>query len=142
MTADDVCSGDLFIFYGLLMKEAFRSSQVPGLDASGTVLGRGAFRGKMYDLGEYPGVIRGGGLCQGLIWKLLDTGIVSAIDAFEGYVAGSAHSLYVRERTDLLDDEGGFTGHRAWIYIYNQTTAGYEEIGRGVWSIGYEETGL
>ena len=136
MTNGPVNSGDLFLFYGLLKRGA---SGMPGhipLETGGAFLGDARFRGTLLDLGGYPGVIEGETLCYGMLYRLDDASLAAPLDTFEDVQPDNeAASLYRRERMDVLSDDGEATGEAAWIYIYNQSTAGFPILEDGNWPL-------
>lgn len=135
MTGGPVRSGDLFVFYGLLKQGAAGMPADLPLEASGTFLGPCRFRGKLLDLGGFPGVVDGDTLCHGVRYQLMDASLIEAMDAFEDVTDDPATSLYVRKKIPLLDDDFTPTGVEAWIYWYNQPTEGYDEITGGNWPL-------
>lgn len=135
MTSTDVQAGDVFIFYGLLKQGAAGAPDSLGLDVAGEFLGPCRFRGTMLDLGGFPGVVAGETLCQGIRWRVRDTGIIPAMDEFEDVTEDPATSLYLRRRLPVLDAMGSETGEQAWIYIYNQKTDGFSILPDGNWPL-------
>lgn len=130
-----VSSGDLFIFYGLLKEGAAGAPDALGLEVAGEFLGPCRFRGRMFDLGGFPGVVAGDTLCHGVRWRVKDTAAVPAMDAFEDVTNDPATSLYLRRRTAVLDEAGRATGEEAWIYVYNQKTDGFAALDDGNWPL-------
>lgn len=135
MKQGDVRAGDIFIFCGLLKQGAEGAPGELGLDVAGAFLGPCLFRGQMFDLGGFPGVVAGETLCQGLRWRVKDAGVVPAMDAFEDVADDPATSLYLRAKVPVLDEAGAATGEEAWIYIYNQNTDGFPVIEDGNWPL-------
>ncbi len=135
MTADDVRPGDLFVFYGLLKKGALGGPEHIPLADSGEWVTSCRFRGRMYDLGGFPGVVTGEAVCQGVLYRIRDVRIVAALDAYEDVTDDPATSLYVRRRIALLDATRSPTRASGWIYQYNLDTDGYEVIEDGNWSL-------
>tara|TARA_R110000824_G_scaffold141629_4_gene308381 strand:+ start:637 stop:1071 length:435 start_codon:yes stop_codon:yes gene_type:complete len=135
MTGGPVRSGDLFVFYGLLKQGATGMPADLPLEASGAFLGPCRFRGRLLDLGGFPGVDDGDTLCHGVQYQLTDASIIGAMDAFEDVTGDPATSLYVRKKIPLLDDDFAPTGVEAWIYWYNQSAEGYHEIIGGNWPL-------
>ena len=135
MTGGPVRSGDLFVFYGLLKQGAAGMPADLALEASGAFLGPCRFRGRLLDLGGFPGVVDGDTLCHGVRYRLADASLIRAMDAFEDVTNDPATSLYVRMRIPLLADDGTPTGEQAWIYWYNQATEGFAEIADGNWPL-------
>lgn len=85
-------------------------------------VGRGFIRGRLFDLGEYPGAIltRNGQPIKGQIFELPnEPGILDRLDEFEGYdPARPKSSLFVRRRrrAELEDGRKIF----CWVYAYNR----------------------
>jgi gamma-glutamylcyclotransferase (GGCT)/AIG2-like uncharacterized protein YtfP len=86
-------------------------------------LGPVRFRGRMYDLGDYPGVVLapGAGLVCAELHRITDPGLLTELDAFELYrpndpgpydPSTGQGSLFVRETIRL-------GGVGAQVYLYN-----------------------
>ncbi len=99
------------------------------------VLGPARVRGRLYDLGSYPGAvpdpqaphwIRGELLVlPGAAWPWLDR--------YEGFDARRAgRSLFVRERCVAVDGERRSVA--CWIYRYNRDPGGLPLVAHGDWS--------
>jgi len=128
--------GDLFAFYGLLKQGAAGMPAHIDLEAAGRFEGACAIAGELYDLGDYPGLVEGDGVCQAVRYRIADTTIVAALDAFEDHVPGDpAASLYLRKRISLLDAAGAKTGEMAWAYIYHRPVTEAARIPSGDWPI-------
>ncbi|KCZ56056.1 gamma-glutamylcyclotransferase family protein [Hyphomonas chukchiensis] len=135
MTGGTVKKGDLFVFYGLLKQGAAGMPSDLPLEASGKFLGACRFRGRLLDLGGFPGVVDGEQLCHGVRYALDDISIIGAMDAFEDVTDDPDTSLYTRQKIPLLDDQGAPTGEQAWIYWYNQPAEGFTDIPDGNWPL-------
>ena len=136
MIAPPVSSGDEFIFYGLLKQGAAGAPAHLDFPRHGAFLGQCRFRGRMHDLGGFPGVWPGDVLCHGVRYRLDTATLAPEMDAFEDVKPDDpAGSLYRREKTGILDDSGRPTGGEAWIYIYNQPTDGYPVLEDGNWPL-------
>jgi len=138
--ANGVQGGDLFVFYGLLKRGAAGQPEVLDLAGAGAFGAPCGFRGQMVDLGGFPGVVAGHTLCHALRWRVSDTGIVPAMDAFEDVTEDPDTSLYVRVKVPLLDDAGAATGETAWIYWYNRSVDGYAHVADGNWPLDAGKT--
>lgn len=136
MTGPQAREGDLFVFYGLLKRGAAGQPTDLPLSTAGEFGAPCRFRGRMVDLGGYPGVVEGHDLCHGLRWTLTDISIVAAMDEFEDVTDDPATSLYIRKRIMLCDDAGNETGEQAWIYWYNQPVGGRPTVPGGNWPLG------
>ena len=88
------------------------------------LIGRAKIRGKLLDLGEFPGAIKSshpGDVVFGELYELHGDAVLSELDVYEGYdPANPVRSLFVRDRVqvELVDQEGG--GVEAWTYFYNE----------------------
>jgi gamma-glutamylcyclotransferase (GGCT)/AIG2-like uncharacterized protein YtfP len=133
-------SGDLFVFYGLLKQGAAGAPAALDLAGAGDFGAPGRFRGRMVDLGGFPGVVAGETLCHGVRWRVRDAGIVPAMDAFEDVTEDPATSLYLRVKVPLLDDAGAATGETAWIYWYNRSADGHATVADGNWPLDAGKT--
>ena len=138
-----VSSGDVFIFYGLLKQGAKGMPDHIDLEAAGTFEGPCRFRGEMYDLGGYPGVVAGDTLCHGVIWRIEYVSILRALDDFEDVARGHPDaSLYWRENWPLLDDRGAETGELAQIYVYCASMKGCPKVDDSNWPLEAGRTRL
>ena len=72
-------------------------------------LGIGTARGRLLDLGRYPGVVDGDGRVTGEVYRLRDPQVLPAADRAEGV-------QFVRGRTLVTLADGARA--RAWIYRY------------------------
>jgi len=128
-------AGDLFVFYGLLkLGAAGQPADLP-LSTAGAFGAPCRFRGRMVDLGGFPGIVEGDELCQGIRWQLTDVSIVGPMDEFEDVTDDPATSLYLRKRIPLCDDAGNETGETAWIYWYNQSVDDFPPVANGDWPL-------
>jgi gamma-glutamylcyclotransferase (GGCT)/AIG2-like uncharacterized protein YtfP len=137
---DAAASGDLFVFYGLLKLGASGAPAALDLAGAGDFGAPCRFRGRMLDLGGFPGVVAGETLCHGVRWRVRDAGIDSAMDAFEDVTEDPATSLYLRVKVPLLDDAGAATGETAWIYWYNRSVDGLAPVQDGNWPLDAGKT--
>jgi gamma-glutamylcyclotransferase (GGCT)/AIG2-like uncharacterized protein YtfP len=96
----------LLFAYGTLM----RGYGLHGVLARGaTFLGVGTARGRLLDLGRYPGVVAGRGRVTGEVYRLHDPQVLPAVDRAEGV-------QFVRGRTLVTLADGGRA--QAWMYRY------------------------
>jgi gamma-glutamylcyclotransferase (GGCT)/AIG2-like uncharacterized protein YtfP len=84
-------------------------------------VGRGAMPGALYDLGDYPAVVKSddrGGIVHGELYELTGPDVLRNLDEYEEYRPGRASNLFVREQVLVrrLDNERTVT---AWTYLYN-----------------------
>lgn len=136
-----VSSGDLFVFYGLLKQGASGMPDTIDLETAGEFLGPCRFLGGMYDLGGFPGVVRGDTLCHGVRYRLDQASLAADLDAFEDVIPNDpTYSLYMRIKIPLLDDSGKLTGEKAWAYWYNQSVKTFPEVTDGNWPLDAGKT--
>jgi gamma-glutamylcyclotransferase (GGCT)/AIG2-like uncharacterized protein YtfP len=75
-------SNALLFAYGTLM----RGYALHGVLARGaTFLGEASVRGRLLDLGRYPGLVEGGGRVRGEVYRLDDPELLPVLDREEGY---------------------------------------------------------
>lgn len=88
---------------------------------------------KMYDLGGYPGVVKGDGIVWGEVYEI-DENLLRLLDEVEDY-KGRPDDLYVRERTTVFfDQKRRFKLDNVYLYRYNQSIEFKEEIPEGDYS--------
>jgi gamma-glutamylcyclotransferase (GGCT)/AIG2-like uncharacterized protein YtfP len=85
-------------------------------------VGEGAVRGKLVDLGEYPGLLLGNAgrsTVHGSVFLLpSDPSVLAELDAYEEYNPQSpSTSLFLRKRVHVSLEDG--TTRECWIYAYN-----------------------
>jgi gamma-glutamylcyclotransferase (GGCT)/AIG2-like uncharacterized protein YtfP len=119
---------DFLFVYGTL-----RRSQ--GADLSKNLntrfIGEDVINGELYNLGSYPGLKKGTTsglfypslpLVVGDVFMLLGDGVVSILDAYEGYP-----SLY--DRIEVFTA----SGRKVWVYIYPHSVPDNRRIECGDW---------
>jgi gamma-glutamylcyclotransferase (GGCT)/AIG2-like uncharacterized protein YtfP len=74
-----------------------------------TAMGEGTARGRLLDLGRYPGLVEGTGRVRGEIYRLDDPELLPVLDREEGY-------NFVRRRAIVALADG--RRMRAWLYRY------------------------
>lgn len=126
-------SGEFIFVYGTLRKE-FPSSISAVLDRYCDFLSPGHMQGKMYEVGEYPGVIESDNpedVVHGDIYRIIDPEIVlTVLDEYEGCAEKfSRPHEYVRKKKTVSMPGG--ESLFAWVYIYNHDVAGFRRIKRG-----------
>jgi gamma-glutamylcyclotransferase (GGCT)/AIG2-like uncharacterized protein YtfP len=92
--------------YGTLMR-GYGLHRV--LARGATFEGEGSVRGRLLDLGRYPGLIRGDGRVHGEMYRLDDAELLPVLDREEGY-------NFVRRSTIVTLASGRRA--RAWLYCY------------------------
>jgi gamma-glutamylcyclotransferase (GGCT)/AIG2-like uncharacterized protein YtfP len=88
-------------------------------------VGAASVRGRLYDLGEYPGAIlskSSRSVIRGEVFELpSDAQTLSSLDSYEGFEPGKpGSSLFVRRTWPVVMDDG--TRLRCWVYVYNGDT--------------------
>ena len=96
-------------------------------------LGAARVHGRLYGLGDYPGLILGGeDIVHGDVIGFDDAALWAPLDAYEDYDPTQTEtSEYRRIEVDLLGDGG-----RAWVYVFNRPVGGLIPIVSGVWPAG------
>ena len=112
-------SSALLFAYGTLM----RGYPLHGVLAAGaTLVTTGFVRGRLLDLGAYPGLIVGAGRVSGEIYRLDDPELLRRLDREEGY-------NFVRRRAFVM--LAGGRRARAWLYRYRGPRADARAIPDG-----------
>jgi gamma-glutamylcyclotransferase (GGCT)/AIG2-like uncharacterized protein YtfP len=110
---------DLVFFYGTLMA-GFDRRRRAGIDDKLKLVGRGAIRGALFDLGIYPAAVPAPeSIVWGEVYEMTEPEtVLAALDDIEGYRADDPdRSLYLRQRADVRLPDGGES--LAWVYFYN-----------------------
>ena len=86
-------------------------------------VGRGYVAGKLYDLGDYPGVVidhSSTSSVKGLLVEMpSDEAVLSALDKYEEFDPSNPRdSLFVRTKTRVRLTDGRSV--KGWIYVYNR----------------------
>lgn len=100
-------------------------------------IGSASVRGRLYDLGEYPGAVlskTSRSLIRGEVFELPgDGGTLTSLDMYEGFEPDKPRSsLFVRRTWPVTLDDG--TRLRCWVYEYNGTTKGVQPLRNGRYS--------
>jgi len=119
----------LFV-YGTLRKDL--SNQMYHILARyADFVGEGTFRGKLYDIGEYPGVVPSNDpsdVVRGEVYALRDPDrVLKVLDQYEGCGPDDPSSTEFRREKVVISMENGEKVN-AWIYIYNCPTNGLNVI--------------
>jgi gamma-glutamylcyclotransferase (GGCT)/AIG2-like uncharacterized protein YtfP len=88
--------------------------------------GEGTVRGKLLDLGDYPGLLlesKGSSQIPGHIFSIpQDPDLLERLDRYEEYFADSPESsLFLRELVNVERDDG--STEQCWIYVLNPIRA-------------------
>ena len=109
--------------YGTLLPEHAPREIAPTVRRLRRV-GQGFVRGKLYDLGDYPGAVltRNGPLIRGLVFELPDDpSVLEQLDRYEEFDSSRPNgSLFVRKRRVVNLQNGKKIV--CWIYTYNGST--------------------
>lgn len=121
----------LFV-YGTL-RTGLRPVEVAPLLAELKLVSAATVSGRLYDLGEYPGVRfeEGFGSVIGELFELSDPPThLSALDSYEGFDENAlSQSLFVRTKCRPALPNGQSV--EAWIYVYNQSLKAAQLIESG-----------
>ncbi len=117
-------SDSLFVYGTLLPGRA--PAEIADVVGQLVPLGAGTVRGRLYDLGEYPGVILGEHAAEsadeipGQLFALPpDPTVLARLDAYEDFRPDDpAHSLFLRRRAVVTLLDGSVRS--SWIYVYNR----------------------
>lgn len=113
--------GEYLFVYGTLRSD-LASAETRSLLTGVKRVSAATVRGKLYDLGGYPGLIldRDGELIVGEVLELSEAKTqFRAFDEYEGFTENAvSQSLFVRTKCRAVFPGGQFI--EAWIYIYNQ----------------------
>jgi gamma-glutamylcyclotransferase (GGCT)/AIG2-like uncharacterized protein YtfP len=85
---------------------------------------RARTRGRLYHLGNFPGLLESEDPQDQVIGELMevDDGRLAGLDLYEGYISYDLeNSLYIRKKVEVFNEETQET-EMAWIYIFNQTS--------------------
>ncbi|MBB6128918.1 gamma-glutamylcyclotransferase family protein [Mucilaginibacter lappiensis] len=98
-----------------------------------TLIKKGKFKGKLYDIGEYPGAIVDESTDQyvhGSIYQMDEPEkILNFIDDYEGFGDDQEQpNLFTRELTSIETDMGTV---QCWIYLYHLSVANLPQIPSG-----------
>jgi len=122
---------NLLFVYGTLLNED--NEYAVYLKNNSSHYSYGKLRGKLYDIGEYPGAIlsaENDDRIYGSILELCDpVKILPVIDDYEGY---GEDQLQPNEFTRVTFDVETEAGHIiCWVYLYNLPVAGLTQIESG-----------
>ena len=116
-------------FYGLLM-QGYGPFEEMGLADALEPAGPCRLRGRLYDLGGYPGLIAGEGVVEAQLYRIARQSVMRLIDDFEDFdPADPKGSLYIRKVVKLLEPD-----REAWVYFYNRRPSLGTRIKGGRWT--------
>jgi gamma-glutamylcyclotransferase (GGCT)/AIG2-like uncharacterized protein YtfP len=121
-------SGFIFV-YGALMRGCDLHHHMAGA----AFVSLATARGRLYNVGAYPGMIEGDGEVRGELYRSDDEAVVlEVLDEVEGYdPLDSDASEYVRLKLDVRTDDGRAVS--AWLYLYDREVKGLPQISSGDW---------
>lgn len=125
----------LFV-YGTLRPELTPAGLRQGM--AGLVrLGAARVRGRLYDLGAYPGAVPDPASGAWILGEVIELPAgpaqLAALDRYEGFEpAHPQESLFVRRRVRAL--RSGASSLRCWSYVYNRDVRGLPRVPGGDWA--------
>lgn len=132
-----------FLFvYGTLMSRAvdpLGAMQRSRLARESRSLGAARVTARLYDLGEYPGLVLSNLPTDVVHGELLELSTPAAsfqwLDAYEGVRpgGGGAGDEYLRQRVPVRLEAGGT--HEAWVYVYAWSVSGGRLASDGRWRV-------
>lgn len=115
----------LLFIYGTLLPGLRLQAQMQGA----RFMGAAQVRGRLVDLGRYPGFLQGDGLVTGEVYEV-DAAQLARLDRVEGMVPGDrAASQYWREAVTVAG--GSLLGQSVQTYAYNRPVVGCTLIAHG-----------
>ena len=129
-------SNQYLFIYGTLLQSGNEFALY--LQKNSTSHCKGKFKGRLYDIGEYPGAVldNSGSYVYGNIVRLNDPAVLNNLDIYEGY--GSKRpklNLFIRKLISAETDNGPL---KCWVYLYNLPLTGINQITSGDY-LGYQE---
>jgi len=103
------------------------------LSAQAAWCGEASIPGRLYRVSYYPGLVEGEGLVRGDVYALPEAGLaalLSTLDAFEGE-SGKEGDEYRRRLSAVTMSDG--SQRQAWVYWFQQQTAGLDAVPGGDW---------
>ena len=117
---------DLVFVYGTLMEGMHRHSEMQGC----TLVCEGTVQGELYQISDYPGLVKGNGTVKGELYRAADMfQIIQRLDWIE--CAGGSDPLFNRVIQEVTTEQGKFW---AYTYHYAKPTDSFERIISGDWS--------
>ncbi|MBU2583418.1 MAG: gamma-glutamylcyclotransferase [Alphaproteobacteria bacterium] len=129
----------LLFVYGTLMTSAIGRLgrlQRARLIVEARLIGAASVYGRLYDLGDYPGLVVGKDAAGVVYGELFEMRAPDAtlwwLDAYEGVRPGGvAQGEYDRRYVDIRHESGAC--HRAWAYVYRCEIAARVSLSDGRW---------
>ena len=100
-------------------------------------VGQASVRGRLYDLGEYPGAVlseKSRSVIRGEVFELPgDRSTLTSLDSYEGFEPNNrSSSLFLRRAWPVTMDDGKKL--RCWVYVYNGTMKAAQPLRSGRYS--------
>lgn len=125
----------LLATYGTLMRSFGQHEQL-GVSDQLVFVTRCRWRGRLYDLGSFPGAVPGAGTVRGELFRLRDPQVWRFLDRYEGYDPEREDaSLFVRRQV-VLEAPNDRT---AWVYWYNGNPGDQPRVPTGDWRAYVEQ---
>ncbi|SHM16193.1 gamma-glutamylcyclotransferase [Mucilaginibacter sp. OK098] len=120
----------LFVYGTLLDKQNEFGAY---LNAKCSFYAEGKFKGRLYDIGEYPGAVSDADSAyyvHGKVFLINDQdNVLKQLDYYEGFAADQAQpNLFIRESIAI---ETGNESVMCWVYLYNLPVSGLSLIKSG-----------
>lgn len=126
-------SDPLFVYGTLLPGSA--PGEIAHAAARLRPIGEGSVRGRLYDLGHYPGLVLDPHAQSvfGIVFELPDdSAVLDALDEYEEFFAAMPQaSQFLRIRAGVTLSTG--IAVECWIYVYNRDIANARLIPSGRW---------
>lgn len=128
---------ETLFLYGSLLQRTGHNSVDRIMSRFSRPLYRGYIHGRLYDLGQYPGVIESDKDTDRVFGMLVELSrasfVLPQLDKFEDYRQKQAeHSQYLRKQVEVYSVDKNKT-EMAWCYIYNQPVNEDQWIRSGDW---------
>lgn len=93
----------------------------------------GKFKGRLYDMGKYPGAILSDDNAYNISGSILKLNnpeqVLKVLDDYEGFGEDQEQpNLFIRELLSVITSDGAI---KCWIYLYNLSVADLPEIRSG-----------
>lgn len=133
-------TNQLFVYGSLMpaLTSAFGKAERTRLAKESTVIGPAHVAGRLYDLGDYPGLVcdeHAPTQVHGVLVRLVSADqTFHWLDAFEDIVPSRARTENVYVRV-LRPVRSGGQNFEVWIYELQRQPEGASEIGSGRWNV-------
>ncbi|MDX1672452.1 MAG: gamma-glutamylcyclotransferase family protein [Balneolaceae bacterium] len=107
-----------------------------------TFEGKGSFRGRLYDTGDFPAAVPSddsGDRVIGEIYRMLESDeLLRTLDSYEGFDPhADSGNLFNRKMVDVEHPDGKTV--KAWVYLYNRPVEHCKHISSGDYLAYLEE---